>query len=167
MWERCTGFCRPAINWRQLSSQRGTRTIVHLSVSSLRSEEVSCLCRLLVELRIVHAFHGSYIVAYGVGSMLDTLRLRALEEDIYLPTSKKEGCFQFELQAQEISGSRCALKVQLPQPGHIERIPAQVPLSEFTFEQSTSILEWLGLDDMTRWTSTNACQGRTPVETLC
>ena len=87
-------FCRPAINWRQLCSQRCARTIIHLSVSSLRPEKVLCLCRLLVELCIVHAFHGSYIVAYGLGYMLDTLRLRALEEDIYSPMSNMEGCFR-------------------------------------------------------------------------
>ena len=60
-----------------------------------------------------------------------------------------ESCFQFELQAQGIRGTRCAVMAQLRQPGHFERIPVQVPLSEFSYKQSTCILEWLELDDLT------------------
>ena len=36
--------------------------------------------------------------------------------------------------------------VQLRQPGHIERIPVQVPVVKFTHEQTSQVLEWLELD---------------------
>ena len=72
--------------------------------------------------------------------MLDTLRRRALEDDIC------EGCFQLEFQAQSVQEGRCAILVQLRQPGHIERIPVQVPVVDFTHEQTLLVLEWLELD---------------------
>ena len=62
-------FTPPAFNWQQLCRHRNTRTLIHLSVSSLQAEEKTVLCRTLVELRIVHAFHGSYIVAYVVSEV--------------------------------------------------------------------------------------------------
>ena len=52
-------FTRPAFNWQQLCRHRNTRTLIHLSVSSLRAEEITVCVALWLNYVLYMPFMGA------------------------------------------------------------------------------------------------------------